>query len=268
MARPHFEAAIELAERRGNAEMAALARSSMLDPLYDLGEWDELLNREEELATQAEASQDVGALLLSREAIADIGINRGQLAPAREWRDWMVQTAELIGEPQSLLPAINVVSMLALEERDYEQAGRLLRKLEEVPNFKEVWHLGAYLPDLVRTALTTGDRDAARALVQGVDPTTPWLEHALLTGAALLEEADGEHERAAGLFADAAHRWERFGSVYEQAHALTGYGRCLLAVGAPDAQTPLHEAREIFVRLKARPLIERTDQLLAKAMAS
>jgi hypothetical protein len=50
---------------------------------------------------------------------------------------------------------------------------------------------------------------------------------------------------------------------YEEAQALLGRGRCLLALGrAPEAAQPLREAREIFARLGARPALEETDALL------
>jgi hypothetical protein len=51
---------------------------------------------------------------------------------------------------------------------------------------------------------------------------------------------------------------------YQEAHALVGQGRCLVAFGrAPDAAAPLAAAREIFARLGARQALEETDAALA-----
>jgi hypothetical protein len=73
---------------------------------------------------------------------------------------------------------------------------------------------------------------------------------------------------AADAFALAAAAWESFGNVYEHAQALLGQGRCLVDLGrAADATAPLHQAREIFARLQARPALSETDSLLERAIA-
>lgn len=78
-------------------------------------------------------------------------------------------------------------------------------------------------------------------------------------------ERAGEHSRAAALYADAAERWERFTEVVEQAHALIGQGRCLLAAGQPGAGRPLHRARALFAHMGARPRVDECTDLLARA---
>ena len=55
---------------------------------------------------------------------------------------------------------------------------------------------------------------------------------------------------------------------YEEAQALLGQGRCLVALDrAPAAAPVLEQAREIFARLGARPALEETDVLLAQTEA-
>ena len=50
---------------------------------------------------------------------------------------------------------------------------------------------------------------------------------------------------------------------YEEAQALLGQGRCLVALGkAPEAAAPLAAAREIFARLGAKPALAETDEWL------
>ena len=79
----------------------------------------------------------------------------------------------------------------------------------------------------------------------------------------IIDEARGEHEAAATGFAAAAARWHEFGVPYEEAQALLGQGRCLVALGrASAAITPLSGAREIFARLGAKPAMEETDELM------
>ena len=85
-------------------------------------------------------------------------------------------------------------------------------------------------------------------------------------GEALVEEARGEPEAAAAGFADAADLWHGVGVPYEEAQALLGQGRCLVALGrAPEAAAPLAAAREIFARLGATPALAETDEWLATA---
>ncbi len=60
--------------------------------------------------------------------------------------------------------------------------------------------------------------------------------------------------------------WKRFEVPWEQAQALLGQGRCLLALGQLDeAREPLRTAREIFTSLGARPARTDANRLLAQA---
>ena len=62
----------------------------------------------------------------------------------------------------------------------------------------------------------------------------------------------------------AAQRWHDFGVPYEEAQALLGQGRCLLALGtAEEAAGSLTGAREVFEHLGARPALVETEELLA-----
>jgi hypothetical protein len=121
---------------------------------------------------------------------------------------------------------------------------------------------------MVRTALTTNNLQLAHQLTTGVQSHTPYAEHALTTATAALAEATGGHQAAADGYADAAHRWEVFGVIPEQAFALLGQGRCLLALGRPtDATSSLLQARKIFRALQAAPALAETDALLEQAAA-
>jgi hypothetical protein len=66
----------------------------------------------------------------------------------------------------------------------------------------------------------------------------------------------------------AAVRWKRFGVVPEQAFALLGEGRCLVALDRPtEAAAPLRRAREIFGSLGATPALAETNALLQRTTA-
>ena len=120
----------------------------------------------------------------------------------------------------------------------------------------------------MRTALTLGNPELAHQLTDGVEPRTPYHEHALTAANAALDEAHGNLQAAADGYADAAKRWEAFGVLTEQAYALLGHGRCLLALGRTSDATPaLLKARDIFARLQAAPALAETDLLLQQATA-
>ena len=121
---------------------------------------------------------------------------------------------------------------------------------------------------MVRTALALGNLELAERLIIGVEPRTPYEEHALATVSAALAEAHGDLQAAAGGYEDAAERWQSFGVVPEQAFALLGQGRCLTRLGRRSEANPvLQHAREIFQELQAAPALAETDDLLQQATA-
>ena len=104
--------------------------------------------------------------------------------------------------------------------------------------------------------------------MDGVEPRTPLVEHALCACRAEQAEAAGDHAEAVALYAEAAERWRTFGNVPERAYALLGQGRCLAALGQPEAQKPLREARELFASMGYRPALAETDALLERTTAA
>ena len=102
----------------------------------------------------------------------------------------------------------------------------------------------------------------------GLEPRSPYAQHALVTANAALAEARGDRQVAADAYAEAADRWGRFGVVPEQAFALLGQGRCLVGLARPTEPAPvLQHAREIFDGLGAAPALAETDALLQEATA-
>ena len=120
----------------------------------------------------------------------------------------------------------------------------------------------------MRTALSVGIPELARRLISGVEPLTPYHEHALAAANAALAEAQGHLAAAAEGYADAAQRWQTFGVVPEHTFTLLGHGRCLVALGrTSEATAVLQQAREIFHTFQAAPALAETDQLIGQATA-
>jgi hypothetical protein len=124
----------------------------------------------------------------------------------------------------------------------------------------------ASCPDLVRLCVATGRFQLAGDLAGRVRLPAVRHRHARLTAQAVIAEASGDLDRAARAYRQAATQWAAYGHLFERGRALLGLGRCLLQ-HRPEAQHHLQEAREVFTRLDARPLLAETDQLLSRPEA-
>jgi hypothetical protein len=147
-------------------------------------------------------------------------------------------------------------------KRQPEQAQALLNELDQLAATRTDLDYASLLPSLLRVALALDDPPLARRLTIGVEPITPSHEHALASAQAQLAEAAGDHTAAAQLYHEAAERWQRFGNVPERAYALLGEGRCSAALGKPEAEEPLREARELFASTGYKPALAETEALL------
>ena len=121
---------------------------------------------------------------------------------------------------------------------------------------------------MLRTALAAGDPKLAARLADGLEPIFPLRQNALCACRAQLGEADGDYAAAAETYGEAAERWREFGNVPERAYALLGQGRCLAALGRPEAEEPLREAGDLFASMSYKPALAETEALLDKSEAA
>jgi hypothetical protein len=70
---------------------------------------------------------------------------------------------------------------------------------------------------------------------------------------------------AARFYRQAAERWREFGNVLERAYALLGQGRRLAALGDPEAEVPLREAREFLESMGYKSALAETETLLGES---
>jgi tetratricopeptide (TPR) repeat protein len=121
------------------------------------------------------------------------------------------------------------------------------------------------LPEGARVLVEAADPETARRLVDG-DGTEPMMPHVRIGGeygrAALLE-AEERYDDALPLYRSAATWYGGRASVYHEARALVGAGRCGLALGrTAEATADLLAAAEIFDRLGATVLRRELDLVL------
>jgi hypothetical protein len=212
--------------------------------------------------------EDVLFVVYLRAIQARIAAQRGDAASVSEGLEWLETTSRNIGQADYTLPCLATSALVRTELGDDRAAAALLAEIESDASTYESANYPAFLPAMVRAALATSDPELAQRLVAGVEPRTPYHEHALAAANATLAEAKGDVEKAAAGYADAAARWQAFGVVPEYAYALLGQGRCLLARGRTnEATTALTQAARIFQSLKAAPALGEIDTLLQQATA-
>ncbi|MDP9329093.1 MAG: AAA family ATPase [Actinomycetota bacterium] len=219
-----FRAGIAFAQARGLVEILEVLTSSTLDELVDLGEFEEALELVAVIAERLEAREDVWSLLSVRAAQARILALRGQAAQVVGSLDWMESTARELEAADGVVLSLASSALAHIGIGMNDRAAASLAEIEATPDAREYAFYAAFLPAMVRTALSIGDNQLAERLADGVEPLFPYTEHALVAANASLAEARSDLQGAADAYADAALRWEQFGVVPEQAFALLGQG--------------------------------------------
>ena len=256
---------IDFCERRGITELVQQLRAITIGALAEVGQTEQALLEAGSLADRAEAAGDMAFVpphALQLQLHAERGTAEDAPPPER-----LVSAARDIGLPGMTGLAFAAVAQLLLARRQTQKALASLRELDQTDARVDsdfVW----LLPSLVRVALALDDLPLAQRLSTGVQPVTPLHEHGVAAARAQLVEAAGEHADAASLYADAAARWRAFGNVPERAYALLGQGRCLAALGKPEAEVPLREARHLFASMGYKPAREEAEALLGESEAA
>ena len=129
--------------------------------------------------------------------------------------------------------------------------------------------LADLVPEAVRTALSGGDNELAARVGERFESRLPERRLPLIDmswrPSAGCSQRRRRARRSDGPYATAASGWLDFGVPYEEAQALLGQGRCLVALGrASEAAAPLTAAHEIFARLGAKPARAETEEWLAR----
>jgi tetratricopeptide (TPR) repeat protein len=224
------------------------------------GDWDGALALSLATDPKLKATGNVKDLVWLREERALLLALRGEFGQAHEQAMWAAGQGRAGEDLVNLTYAALVQAAAADGLSDPAGARSALTEYERLIEHRVDSDFALRLPLAVRTAMHVGDVALAERLAAHVTPSLPLYQHALSSSQALLAEARGEHEAATAGFAAAASAWHDFGVLYEEAQALLGQGRCLVALGrAPEAAAPLAAAREIFARLGARPALAETE---------
>jgi class 3 adenylate cyclase/tetratricopeptide (TPR) repeat protein len=252
--------AIDFCERRGITEVALQNRAGRATNLADVGQTEQALADATELADRLEPVGDI-AYVEPRAVQLRLHAARGTPHDAPD-PEGLVTGVRRMVFPDLVVFAFAAAADLLLARRQPERAHALLREIDELAGAPDyTWHL----PSLLRLSLALGDRPLAERFVARGVSRAPLQQHAIASATAQLAEHDSRHADAAALYHDAAGRWERFGNVPERAYALLGEGRCLAALGKPEAEEPLRRATDLFTSLGYRPALAATEALLGES---
>jgi len=257
--------AIDVAGRRGGSYFAMWAKAQSSWMLADLGLWEELITTANEVSAWARAHDQAYTEAIVLPYAAWVHAKRGNGTEAIALEGRFLPAAREIGDPQALVPALAVASLIRQNSGEKPLAVDLIEELGKLTSNRPNWR-ARFLPELLRVLIERGLGGMARAFMP--EPTSVGSardRHSVLSARAILAEAEGEPEEALLLYQDATHRWADYGCVLERGQCLLGIGRCLVALARlPQAMTSLREARKLFAGLEARPLVEAADfELLA-----
>ena len=183
-------AGIEFGERRGLTLPVMWARAETLWPLFDLGRWDELLRIAEDV-TEWDRRQGGGQVtVVALTYTAHVLVCRGALSPAHALAEEFLPRAREIRDPQVLVPAVAVVSLIEHARGNRSAAVRLVEEIEEVTRDRGVFR-ARHLPDALRVCVAAGAIQLAEGLLDTDAHLAARHRYSVLTGRAVLTEAQG-----------------------------------------------------------------------------
>lgn len=254
---------IEFSKRRGISSMWATGETTWM--LYDLGQWEELIQVADEVTAwdRDRGGSQIELLVVPYKVM--VLAHRGNAAEGSSLVDAMLRRTREVGDPQILLPALVGAALTA------EAAGDGARALALIEEYLEVSRDLVYrlqYPDAMRILLREGGIERTEEAVQGLDSWMARFQHTAATVAAMVAEAREELEEAARRYDEVGSAWEGYGFALEHGQALLGAGRCLARLRRfQEAVGRLRAARELLSSLGARPLIGEADSWLTNAIA-
>ncbi len=255
---------IAYARTRGLNDTADMMEAGSLDCLLDLGRLDEAINLATDLAASLETSGNIRTLLWTMSSQVRALALSGDESKLLEFLTRLDAAAPADSEsPESFAIGYGAAALghaaLGRDDRAVELLASVAAHAQVNGSMAAARQLTAWVRVLVRADQVV----LAERIVAGLQPTYRQVQLALATTKAAFAEAREDHEIAVSAYNDAAAHWHDFTAVTEQAFALLGQGRCLLALNRHDEAVPLlARARDMFAQMGARPALAETEALL------
>ncbi len=253
----------ELAGRHGYVTQVQWARMGQLETLFDLGEWDRVLDIAREMEKwdlPLERRSQVGVYAHVFESW--VMLRRGRHEGLEELVDELLADARRIGLPEYLSPALILVFETRRLRGDTAGALRALDEFMGVttsaPNYRTF-----LLPVVVRALVAMGRIDAAEEAMPPPFDVRTWRQRISFTTAeAVIAEGRGDLATAAAKYAEAATGWHDYGFALEDGLTHLGAARSLRTLGRPDdAAEAASRARVALTKLGAAPALAEADEL-------
>jgi class 3 adenylate cyclase/tetratricopeptide (TPR) repeat protein len=235
---------IEYARRR--AAMALWLRMEEMWMLFDLGEWDALLETADELMEWHQSHPDARHIAASVPTFRAFVLTlRGRSAEVADAAATFVDAARKIRDPQELVPALSAAAVIAHARGDADAALAYVAELETITQTTPTTLRLQYALHLLRLCIDLDRLDLGERFFDRPDPAGARQQTVFAPGKAAIAEARGDVDEAGKLYAEAFPLLESYDMPYELAHALLGHWRC---TGGDES---LRRADEIFRRLGA-----------------
>jgi tetratricopeptide (TPR) repeat protein len=220
-----FDAALEIAQRRGALTQALWTRAASLGPLFDLGDWDGALARCDDILA-------VGSERLDGSLVVAVGVIRARIRLLREARAPLDEVSRLVGlarrvdELHALAPALALAAETAVARGDDGEASRYLHEFADETSGVAVEYRESQLPAIARACAATGETRLLERMLEASAGVARRGRLAIAAARAVAVEAAGNRAEAATMYARSAADWHDFGNVVEELEALLGERRC------------------------------------------
>jgi class 3 adenylate cyclase/tetratricopeptide (TPR) repeat protein len=241
----HYEAALEITERRGLVVANLWAKGGSLGALYDSGEWDRALRFCEEMLAVGRERLDPSLDAVARTMRSRIAVLRGHRELA-ESADELLAAARSVEELQVMAPALVTSAAIALVDGAVAEASSYLKEFEEVTRDVAAQYRESQLAEAARLCVQAGEISLAEQFASESRGIVPRDRLNALSTRAVVAEANGSKELAEELFAEASTGWRAFSNPLEEAEALLGFTRC----ASEDSVEQQHRASELLAKLR------------------
>jgi class 3 adenylate cyclase/tetratricopeptide (TPR) repeat protein len=256
----------EISHSHGYIDIAWWARGSSLPMVFEAGDWELVLERARELAAWSELNGATALQSLATLWTARVLFEQGRADEALSMENGFLTLFREMGDLEVLAPSLTFAALARAE------AGQCQTAVDFVQEFGRqtrgsLQFRARYLPEALRALIACEQRDdVERLLVTEDDVFYPRDRYAVVGARAVVAEGNGEFAESLSLYMDAVRNWRSYGLALEEAQALFGAGRCLVALARQtEAWSSLTEARKIFIKLGAKRLIDKTDDYLRQA---
>jgi hypothetical protein len=215
--------------------------------LFDLGEWDTVLEIAAELLAWRDDHPGSGGHIAASAPTfrAFVLTLRGRAADVPDTPDAFVTAARHIGDPQELAPALSAAALIARARGDAAAAIAYVEELDAATRSAPASSRLQYALPILRVCIALDRLELGERFFDRPAPAGARQETVFAAGKAAIAEARGDVVEAGKLYGDAITLLETYEMPFELGHVLLGHWRCT------GDESSLRRAQQLFTRLGA-----------------